>query len=326
MQITSRPFAGDADLHKMRQLITDDVADASRRSYMQVGDLLWGLYQNTVFDPREHIRLWEDGHGGLLGFAWFHPPSYVNWQLHPRRRHDGRLAEEMLAWGAAHRGARLEGGDTEQLLQSNAFEDDAWRAAVLTQHGFARGDGYLLHLHRRLDHPIPEPALPAGWTVRQVAGAGEFAERVAIHREVWHPSKVTLDAYRRLRAAPGYLPELDLAVVAPDGAFAAYCLCWLDPANACGEFEPVGTRAAYRGRGLGKALMLEGLRRLQARGAESAVVYSVGGNDAAVGLYLSAGFQPGARNYDWNKRLERVPDSRPGARPIAEHGARKQPE
>ncbi len=299
--ITSRPFAGDADLHTMRRLITDDVADVSRHSYMQVGDLLWGLYQNTVFEPREHIRLWEDEGGALLGFAWFHPPIYVNWQLHPRRRDDERLAEEMLAWGEAHRRTRLAEG--EPLLQSNAFEDDAWRVGLLTRHGFARGDGYLLHLHRRLDRTLPEPALPGGWTVRQVAGAAEFAERVAIHREVWRPSKVTLDAYRRLRTAPGYSPELDLVVVAPDGAFAAYCLCWLDSANACGEFEPVGMRAAYRGWGLGKALMLEGLRRLRACGAKTAIVYSVGDNEAAVRLYQSAGFQPVVRDYDWSKPL-----------------------
>jgi hypothetical protein len=41
--------------------------------------------------------------------------------------------------------------------------------------------------------------------------------RLAIHRDVWYPSKVTLEAYRRMRSVSGYTPELDIVVVAPDG-------------------------------------------------------------------------------------------------------------
>jgi len=66
-----------------------------------------------------------------------------------------------------------------------------------------------------------------------------------------------------MRGIPGYTPELDLVAVSADGTFASYCICWLDPVSKIGEFEPVGTRAAYRGKGLGKALMLAGLRRLK---------------------------------------------------------------
>ena len=79
-----------------------------------------------------------------------------------------------------------------------------------------------------------------------------------IHREVWHPSWVTFDAYRWLRAAPGYDPRLDL--VAPDGTFGSYCVCWFDPGSRTGLFEPLGTRSASRGKGFGKAVMHEGQR------------------------------------------------------------------
>jgi mycothiol synthase len=91
--------------------------------------------------------------------------------------------------------------------------------------------------------------------------------------------------------------------VAPDGAFASYCICWLDRANWTGEFEPVGTRPAFRGQGIGKVLMLEGLRRLKAHGARTAIVYSVGDNVASVGLYTSVGFQTLTRNYYYSKHL-----------------------
>jgi ribosomal protein S18 acetylase RimI-like enzyme len=96
---------------------------------------------------------------------------------------------------------------------------------------------------------------------------------------------------------------LDLVAVAPDGAFASYCICWLDPANRTGEFEPVGTRPAFRGKGIGKLLMLEGLRRLKALGARTAIVYSVGDNTASIRLYESVGFRTITRNRYYSKRL-----------------------
>jgi mycothiol synthase len=127
--------------------------------------------------------------------------------------------------------------------------------------------------------------------VREVGGKEEWEERVETHREVWHPSKVTLDAYRRLREAPGYDPRLDLVAVAPDGTFGSYCICWFDPHSRTGLFEPVGTRSACRGLGLGKAVMHEGLRRLRELGARTAFVLAVHDNEAARNLYESVGFE-----------------------------------
>jgi ribosomal protein S18 acetylase RimI-like enzyme len=302
MSITSRPYAGDADRDRMRALVVAASA-AERPNYWHVGDLLWGLYQNTVFDPFTNIQLWEDNAGQLCCFAWLSPPSVLEWELDPRFGPGAALEEQMLAWGEARRRELIEHGDDEQLLLASARDDDPAKIALLTRHGFAHDDYHMLNMRRDLEQPISDLALPPGFVVRHVGGEAEWAARVETHREVWHPSKVTLEAYRRLRAAPGYIPELDLVAVAPDGAFASYCICWLDLANRTGEFEPVGTRPAFRGQGIGKAVMLEGLRRLKAHGARTAIVYSVGDNRASVGLYESVGFKTIAKHYYYSKRL-----------------------
>jgi ribosomal protein S18 acetylase RimI-like enzyme len=303
MPIVSRPYRGDADLHRMRDLIVAASADGAQPNYWHVGDLLWGMYQNTIFDPFQHVRLWEREDGALLGFAWLRPPSMLESEVDPRYDESVMLAEQMLAWGELHRRALPEDADGQRLFHTSARADDPDRIALLQLHGFTRDDHHLLHMHRDLDRPIPDLAPPVGFVVRHVGDEAEWAERVEIHREVWQPSKVTLEAYRRLRAAPGYLPALDLVAVAPSGGFASYCICWLDPANQTGEFVPVGTRAAFRGKGIGKALMLAGLRRLKAAGARAAIVYSVGDNAASIGLYESVGFTTLTRNESYSKRL-----------------------
>jgi ribosomal protein S18 acetylase RimI-like enzyme len=163
----------------------------------------------------------------------------------------------------------------------------------------------MLFFTRSLTDPIPDPVVPDGYAVRPLLGETEYEERVAIHREVWHPSRVTVEAYRRLRAAPGYDPELDLVAVAPDGTFAAYAGLWLDPDNHTGEFEPVGARPAYRRRGLTKAVLLEGLRRLRDRGATLAIVYTPESSEPARRLYESVGFRVVNRWNYW-ERLDQV--------------------
>src|SRR5438477_11036855 len=106
-----------------------------------------------------------------------------------------------------------------------------------------------------------------------------------------------------MRIVPGYTPELDLVALTADGTFASYCICWLDPVNKIGEFEPVGTHSAFRGRGLGKAVMLEGLRRLKAFGMQTAIVCSLGNNEASKRLYESLGLRTYNNRYNYTKPL-----------------------
>ena len=124
-----------------------------------------------------------------------------------------------------------------------------------------------------------------------------------LHRAVWAPSRLTLDAYERLRAAPGFLPDLDLVLVSPEETFASYCICWFDAPSRSGVFEPVGTHPDFQGRGLGRYVMREGLRRLQARGATTATVSTAAFNRRAIGLYEAVDFHEVNREQRYGKAL-----------------------
>ena len=112
-----------------------------------------------------------------------------------------------------------------------------------------------------------------------------------------------------VRAAPGFLPDLDLVAVAPDGTIAAYCICWYDPVNRIGEFEPVGARERFRRQGYGLALMHEGLRRLQDLGAQEVIVLSSATNAASYGLYSRSGFTVAGQYHSYARPAGALPAS-----------------
>ncbi len=97
-----------------------------------------------------------------------------------------------------------------------------------------------------------------------------------------------------------FLNELNLVMVAPDGSFAAHAALNYVGAIGYAIFEPVCTHPDHRQRGLAKALMLEGLRRVRDIGARIVEV-STGDADAANALYDSIGFTEYYKAYAWKK-------------------------
>ena len=64
--IISHSFSGEDDLYLLKDFVTSVMANDMRHSYWHVGDLLWGIYKDTIFDPRHNIRLWENEQVWLL--------------------------------------------------------------------------------------------------------------------------------------------------------------------------------------------------------------------------------------------------------------------
>jgi mycothiol synthase len=286
----SRPYRGDDDRAAVLDLVARANVDQTRTPYWNTGDVLWQMYRGPSFDPTANIRLWHTEGGALVGFAWREGPGAAVLQRHPDQYGNAAFEDVMLAW-MLDNWAEPGADGTARSLTTYAIDNDDEQIAQLERHGFAvTGEHLYSRMERDLSIPIPDRAPPSGAVVRPIDPDSELEERVALHREVWANSAMTPDSYRRMRAVPGYSPDLDIVAVLPDGAFAAYCICWLDPASGSGEFEPVGTRAAYRRQGLGKAVVEEGLRRLRSRGARTAIVYCSGMNPAAQALYESAGF------------------------------------
>ncbi|MBU1145286.1 MAG: GNAT family N-acetyltransferase [Firmicutes bacterium] len=68
--------------------------------------------------------------------------------------------------------------------------------------------------------------------------------------------------------------ERDIAVVSPEGEFVAYCGTFYQDGDYCALVEPVATDPKYRKMGLGKAAVLEAIKRCKEAGAKFVIVGS----------------------------------------------------
>jgi ribosomal protein S18 acetylase RimI-like enzyme len=298
---SSRAYEGSADLHLLIEFAQQTTgARWPGSTYMKAGDVVWMLYGAKPGDP--NIRLWFDG-SGLAAYASFEPPLSVDFDIRPSASPDDLLADEILPWAEERRWnlARL-GKETipkayamlgENTISTKVLDSDKQRIAVLQRNGYTRTDRFHVLYSRNLaDVPIAQPELGAGLRLRHATDA-DLDARVDVHRDawsVWGKSKVTVETYRRLRSAPLYDPELDVVLEDDAGRFLSYCIGWADTANAIGHFEPVGCRPDSTGRGYARAVTIEGLRRMQARGLHTALVGTESINQRGRVLYPSCGF------------------------------------
>ncbi len=162
--------------------------------------------------------------------------------------------------------------------------------AFLQSFGYQATQHFTPDYRRDLTAPIPHSNLAQGMRLRHVRD-DDLVERVACHRASWLRSTWSLATYQQVRSSPVYDPELDIVLEAHDGTFAGYCICWLDPRARIGSFEPVGTPAQWRGRGVAREVLFEGFRRLKTKGMLKARVSTAGFNAPAQALYESCGFK-----------------------------------
>jgi predicted N-acetyltransferase YhbS len=102
-----------------------------------------------------------------------------------------------------------------------------------------------------------------------------------------------------MQSGPNYRKDLAMVVQEPGGAFVAYCGMWYVPEMRCAYVEPVATDPDCRSQGIGKAAVMEGIRRCASEGATVAYV----GSDQE--FYRAMGFTERHTADCWLKRFDR---------------------
>lgn len=292
-------------------------------TYLKNSDVAWRLPGSA---PKENIKLWYDDFG-LAAYAWFSPDSACEFDLRSDDLLGSPILFEIIDWIEQRRcefpatypwllGLKSmqdwEDALTNELMQQpydervllvSALDGHEKRKQALYDLGFRPTDHFQYSLARSLSEPIETISLPEGFSIRSV-DAADFEERVATHRDAWFKSAFSMEQYLQVRQIEIFEPELDLVADNGAGQFGSYCIGWLDRELGIGSFEPVGTRPGFRRLGLGKAVNLEGLRRMKEMGMHSAVIGTAGFNDRAFGLYTSCGFELKDKDRTWVKSLD----------------------
>jgi mycothiol synthase len=295
---TSRRYQDETDYAWMRELLHSTYALTVPPLNCTVGDLDWW---RATSDPAtiHKVRLWFDELGALVAFVWPRADQ-VDVMIHPNHR---RLEQAILAQAEAEYRQKPAEGDQPRRFQCWSDAADQVRNALLQEQGYTRTDNYLaFHTYSLTEPPLSRP-LPEGYTMRHVQGEADLESRVAAHRSAFHPSRMTAEKHRAVMASPTYRPELDLMTVAPDGTVAACTIVWFDEVNRMGIFEPVACHQEHQRRGLASAVIVEGLRRLSALGAQVAHVNSWREDSAGAMLYRALGFTVTGRIFAWEKPI-----------------------
>ncbi len=177
----------------------------------------------------------------------------------------------------------------------------------------ARGFAYrasLFWMERPAEEPCPASELPADVVARPwdpaCDGVPAFVDLMnACFAD--HPTPVTWTApvVAAVHADPGFDPA-DVLLVAPAGnpdrpvAFGRARL-YADDDPPYGEVKLIGVLPTWRGRGLGRAILRWGIRRLQGRGVPTIALAVVAGNDHALQMYEAHGFRRAVEWPQWSR-------------------------
>jgi GNAT superfamily N-acetyltransferase len=297
MKLTLRPFQTDEDYWRLRAFLRQTMQLHRRELSWHVCRLdYWWWFGNPDLEqipPESNIFIWETENGQIAAALLPENRGQAFPQIHPDFRAP-ELAEVLVVAAEAHLATTARDG--RQKVWFWADSQDKSTHAILTRRGFQRVErpGEQEYQHRRaLAEPLPERPATPGYTIRALGDGLELLERcyasgLGFHADDIHTARENRDHpdwYHHIQSTPLYRRDLDLVAIAADGSIASFCTIWFDDVSRTAYFEPVATVPAHQRKGLGKAVMIEGLHRLKRMSCQLAFVG--GFSEAANALYFS---------------------------------------
>ena len=310
-----RPLSCSSDLAALVDLVNASAAHEPTENLTTIKELQADL-------ARPNIDLEENGvvleaNGRVIGFAALLVGPGADavqadlWmRVHPEAVDSSRV---LLDW-ALERATQIAGSENSPVdLLALVGESQSRLSRLLRRQGFAVVRIFA-QLHRHLSEPLPDADLPQGLLLRALTGIEEldawFELFQASFADHWRPPRMTLaEARHFVQQDPSYRPASDLVAIAPDGTFAALCQCVVRSeenaatGRADGWIAWLGVSPKYRRLGLGRAMLLCGMKRLAVEGLTCVRLGVDAANPTgAFRLYESLGFSTAHRRQAYLRR------------------------
>lgn len=292
--------------------LVDDILIAGRQAangtyYVHVGDIRWWLfYRLPGKELWPYLYLWEDEQDRVVGWTLLSPDAAA-FDVFVRPELIGcPEMEAAYAWSAAKVEDILRSDGKETIYKLWNFAGDTITGGILRRLGYLPGEEDVYFV-QDLRQPQPATEPPPGYIVRPCLGEAEVAARARAQYGAFGNQmdfETYVERFRRFMNSPGYDPQRDMVVAAPEGRIAAFCIFWLDPINKVALFEPVGTHPDFQKLGLGKAVLRAALLRQQQMGMQTAIVCTPSENWPAVRLYEACGFTIQDHLVTYSKRVD----------------------
>jgi mycothiol synthase len=286
-------------------LAAREKVDQEGESY-NADDLLEELDDPHLDAVNDTLGLWAEDR--MIGFAKVQSSQTVvdvdrvrtEGTIHPEWRRRG-LGTTLMHWIIQRAGElhTAKHPDVPGVVSSGTITTNVGADRMLRQLGFEESR-YFFDMKRPLDQPVPEAALPEGFRLERFDPSLDEALRVTHNeafRDHWGSTPLDQDSWRaRLTGGRAFRGNVSYVVLDGD-TIATYVLGyeWEADTEANGIRDlyigQVGTRRAYRGKGLARAA----LAKVLTEGARAGYQRASLGVDAdnptgALGLYESLGF------------------------------------
>lgn len=302
-KITNRPLQGDADAMRLRQLLIDSYGHMGREfnwENRRWEGSYWYASDEELAKPTwgAHTQIWEAEDQKLIGAAVPEGQGDLAIQIHPDYR---TVEDDILDWAEEHIATVRDDGKRELITW--AFEWDTDRLNRLAKHGYEPDSKRFWHNRRRaVADPLPEFTVADGYTMRSAYSTEEDAQKwVACTNIVFGHTHPAEWYWNFMRKSPSYNADIHILIEAPDNKVAAFAGLTVDEANRYAVFEPVGTHPEHRRKGLSRAVMYEGIRRLQQLDIADVVYVASWGTSDAGKFYESVGLKQYTITQGWRK-------------------------
>ncbi len=309
MKLTMHPYRNEEDYWRIRNFLREVFLLNDRRerswSVARLDYWRWHLILNCqICESIEKVTtIWETEDGNIAAVLNPIGTGEVRLHIHPRfctsHMQDAMLirAEEQLF---------LLDEQGKRRIYLPVDSDDSLLQETVSRRGYVKLDGKGNKWHRDLDSNLPEESIKLGYAIRSMGTIDEHPARSWASWRAFHSDEPDKNYdgdwswYQNVQSAPLYRRDLDIVAVTPQAEIASFCTIFYDDFTRSAVCVLVGTAVEHQRRGLGKAVIFEGMRRLKKLGGTR--VFATAYDPPAHALYRSV-MQTVQVSETWSKEL-----------------------